>query len=152
MQISFLQSSTAALNTEEQRWMEAATQALSKSYSPYSSFKVGCAIALENGAVVSGANQENAAYPQCLCAEQVALGAVASQFPGLAIRAIFITASKLDSRQVLAPCGQCRQTILEFENRQQQPIRILMMKGEEQVVSVESAASLLPFAFSASHL
>ena len=83
--------STDELSIEDAQLLEAAKAALQLSYSPYSEFRVGAAVLLENGAIVSGANQENAAYPMCLCAEQVALAAVASQHPGVTVKKMAIT-------------------------------------------------------------
>ena len=104
-----------------------ATKALDKSYSPYSGFKVASAALLQNGAVISGANQENASYPVCVCAEVIMLGACSAQHPGVAISKIAITtrSGKAGADSPKAPCGQCRQTLLEYENRFKSNIEVI---------------------------
>ncbi len=134
--------------------INAAREALTKSYSPYSGFKVGSAALLQNGAVVSGANQENAAYPMCVCAEVVMLSSCSAQYPGIAINKIAITTNsgKLPASSPKAPCGQCRQTILEYEKRFNSNIEIIMCGENGQVYKVGSAKDLLPLYFSGADL
>src|SRR5256885_950322 len=83
----------------------------------YSEFKVGAAVLLENGEIVSGSNQENASLPAGICAERVTLSAASSLHPNVAIVALAISAKASDSTlmEPVAPCGICRQTILEYE-------------------------------------
>ncbi|MDR1555930.1 MAG: cytidine deaminase [Tannerellaceae bacterium] len=121
-------------------------------YAPYSEFRVGAAVLLDNGVIVTGNNQENAAYPSGLCAERVALFYAGSHYPGLSVRAIAISA-QTGGRQTerISPCGACRQVLLETENRYQHPIQVLLC-GQETVYIAESAASLLPLSFSGSDL
>jgi cytidine deaminase len=90
-------------------------EATKLSYSPYSEFKVGCAILLDNGEIILGANQENASYPICICAEGITLGAVSTQFPSQKIIAVAIHVSNLEVP--VSPCGLCRQSFLEYEKR-----------------------------------
>ena len=132
----------------------AAEQALDKSYSPYSGFKVASAALLTNGAIVSGANQENASYPVCVCAEVVMLSACSAQYPGVAISKIAITtrSSKSSTDSPKAPCGQCRQTLLEYENRFKTNIEVIMCGQNGQVYKVSSVKDLLPLYFSGSDL
>lgn len=97
-----------------------AEQALATSYSPYSKFRVGTAIALEDGEIVMGSNQENAAYPSGLCAERVALYAIGANKPGAVIKTMAITA-QTDAFRIEKPvtsCGGCLQVMAEFEQRQ----------------------------------
>ena len=116
----------------EARLLELAQSSLKNAYAPYSNFQVGAAILLENGAMIGGSNQENAAYPMCLCAERVALSAVASQYPNLIIKAMAITVKAPNQiiRQPAMPCGSCRQALCEKEYQQKAPIR-LVIRGEE---------------------
>ncbi len=138
------------LSTAEQDLINQAKEATKLSYSPYSHFKVGCAIVLENGATVQGANQENASYPVCLCAEGVALANAAANHFQVPIISIAVTIStKLGKVQhPVAPCGLCRQSILEYENRQQKNIAIYMKGENDKVFKVNSIKDLLPLHFS----
>lgn len=126
---------------------EAALLATADAYAPYSEFRVGAAVLLENGSVVTGSNQENAAYPSGLCAERVALFSACTQYPGVKVLAIAIAAMK-DGRQVgmISPCGGCRQVMQEIENRYGQKITVLLY-GAERLFVIEDAASLLPVSF-----
>lgn len=123
------------------------------SYSPYSGFKVGAALLLENGEFICGSNQENASYSMTVCAERVALFSASARFPGVNIKALAIAA--YDScglvRSPVTPCGACRQVLLEYECRQKLPIKIIM-SGETSVLVSENARSLLPFSFSSEFL
>ncbi len=136
---------------EESRWlMEKAKESLPSAYAPYSNFRVATAVLLEDGSVVTGTNQENAAYPSGMCAERVALFAVASQYPGKKIRKLLVLA-RLGDQLELSPatsCGPCRQVMLEFEQRQQQPFQVVMQNQQHRWVKAPSAESLLPFCFS----
>jgi cytidine deaminase len=134
--------------------IEAAEAALHKSYAPYSGFKVAAAALLQNGVIVSGANQENAAYPMCLCAEAVTISACSAQYPGVAIEKMAITTSSGTPTNGIptAPCGQCRQTLLEYELRQQMNIEIIMSGENGQVYKVASVKELLPLYFSSMDL
>ena len=131
-----------------------AQDALAKSYSPYSGYKVACAALLANGAIVSGANQENASYPVCICAEIVTLSACSSQYPGVAINKIVITThnNKSPSDTPTAPCGQCRQALLEYEQRFKTNVEVIMCGENGQVYKVASVQELLPLHFSGADL
>ena len=126
-----------------------ARQAVNTSYSPYSEFRVGAAVLLENGVVVKGSNQENASYPLGLCAERVAIFHANSAYPDQKILSIAITASAQHfvTQSPITPCGACRQVMAEVENRQQHPIRIVMsgQKGITQIV--DGIQNLLPLSF-----
>lgn len=145
--VAEVQEADAALIAEAQG-------ALDKSYSPYSGFKVGCAALLQNGAMVSGANQENASYPVCVCAEVVTLSACSAQHPGVAIRKIAITtrSGKANADTPKAPCGQCRQALLEYEKRFNSDMEVIMCGENGQVYKVGSVKDLLPLYFSAADL
>jgi cytidine deaminase len=107
---------------------------------------------LEDGTIVTGNNQENAAYPSGLCAERIALFSAGAQYPGLKVLALAITAAT-DGGQVemITPCGACRQVLLEMENRHRLPICVLLC-GKEKVYTAGSASSLLPLSFDGSGL
>jgi cytidine deaminase len=131
---------------------QTALAAAGQAYAPYSKFQVGAAVKLANGAIVTGNNQENAAYPSGLCAERVALFYAGAAYPGVATLAIAI-AAQTEGRQIemITPCGACRQVLLETENRSGHPIEILLC-GSTQVYVISGAASLLPLSFSGSDL
>jgi cytidine deaminase len=134
--------------------MTEAVAACNQAYAPYSGFKVGAALLLDDGTVIKGSNQENAAYPSGLCAERVAFFHAGSNFPGKRIIAVAIAAMFKSSKQQhpVSPCGDCRQVMAEFEHRYHQPIRIIMMTKKNQYVILNSVQSLLPFLFSSDSL
>jgi len=137
------------LDSESKYLVHKAKEATAHSYSPYSKFCVGSAIILEDGTLVSGANQENASYPLCMCAERVALYAAAAQYPGKKIMKMAVVAHKKNHKDLIpaSSCGACRQVMLEFEQRQHKPIEVIMLLGEEKWIKCPSALSLLPFGF-----
>jgi cytidine deaminase len=125
-----------------------AKEATAGAWAPYSKFKVGAAVKLENGEVITGNNQENVAFPSGLCAERVALFYAGSQYPGVAVKRIAIAAfsnGKFIDEPVF-PCGDCRQVLLEHENRVQSPVEVIMF-GEKATKVVKSVADLLPLPF-----
>lgn len=134
--------------------MAQAIAARHRAYAPYSKFTVGCAILLENGQVVTGNNQENAAYPSGLCAERVAIFAAGAQYPGVIFKEMALTASPIDDslKIPVPPCGACRQSIAEYENNQQQPITIYFMGAHGTVAKAQSLKDLLPLTFDQSYL
>lgn len=142
------------LSLEDQNLMLAAIVARKKAYAPYSNFQVGAAVLLENGEVVTGNNQENASYPSGLCAERVAVFYAGANFPGVTIRSIAISATSTKDvvDKPAAPCGNCRQSISEYEVKQKQPIALLMMGETGEVLKCNSVAEILPLAFDNSYL
>lgn len=142
----------AELPDEELLLMEAAIKATEQSYAPYSKFHVGAAALLEDGTIVTGSNQENAAYPSGLCAERVTLFHAGHQHPDMPVVALAIAAAT-NGRQVesISPCGACRQVLLETEQRYGKPMKVLLC-GTKEVVVAESAESLLPLCFGAKDL
>ena len=122
-------------------------KATGQSYAPYSKFHVGAAALLEDGTIITGSNQENAAYPSGLCAERVALFHAGHQYPDMPVVALAIAAAT-NGRQVesISPCGACRQVLLEAEQRYGKPMKVLLC-GTKEVVVAESAESLLPLCF-----
>ncbi len=123
-------------------------------YAPYSNFKVGAVALLTNGAIVSGTNQENASYPVGICAERVLLSSASSQYPGIAINTIAVSYSSPSVKQYVptSPCGICRQTLLEYQQRFKQNIKLILSGQNGKVHIIENAADLLPFAFQSSNL
>ncbi|MFK7934844.1 MAG: cytidine deaminase [Saprospiraceae bacterium] len=131
-----------------------AVNVLGRAHAPYSNFYVGAAILLKNGVVLSGANQENAAYPMCLCAERVALATAHSQYPDVPILSIAITIKNPAQviQQPAAPCGACRQVICETEQRYQQPMQVLLRGEVGEIFVFKSGKDILPFSFDGTYL
>ena len=129
--------------------MDQSIAAQQNAYAPYSNFKVGAAILLEDGTIFTGNNQENAAYPSGLCAERVAIFACSAQHPNIKIKMIAICADseKIDLNTVLAPCGACRQSMYEFEAKQNSQIKVLLKGFDNEVFEFLCVKDLLPMAF-----
>ena len=142
------------LSQEETNLMTQAFEARSKAYAPYSKFTVGAAILLDNGIVIQGSNQENAAYPSGLCAERVAIFYAGSTFPNAKIVKMFITASPQDRdlEEPIPPCGSCRQAIAEYEFKQDTPIAIFFMGAKGDIYKSDSLKNILPLVFDKNHL
>ncbi|PWB25082.1 cytidine deaminase [Flavobacterium sp. HTF] len=153
-EISFTSSFLSYTSLEElpkdiQELMNEAVEVRKKAYAPYSQFRVGAALLLDNGKIVLGSNQENAAYPSGLCAERVAIFHAGSVYPEAKILKMAITAAS-DTNQTKAPippCGSCRQSIAEYEIRQDTPIEIYFMGEIGEIYKSESLKNLLPFMF-----
>ena len=126
-----------------------AHEATKNSYAPYSKFHVGAAVRLANGAIVKGNNIENAAYPNGLCAERVALFAAQAQYPGVPVEAIAITAYSETNEvtEPVAPCGACRQVMVETEQRSDIPMRIICQGNTGKVFVFDGVETLMPFIF-----
>ena len=142
------------LPSDIQSLMDKAIDARKNAYAPYSKFQVGVALLLENNQVVLGNNQENAAYPSGMCAERVAIWKAGSDFPGVKVKKLVITASSSNTKldRPVGPCGACRQTLSEYEINQKEPIEIYFMGEVGKIVKTESLLSLLPFSFDSSYL
>ena len=149
-----LYDSLSELSDNDQQLMNQAIAARKKAYAPYSNFSVGAAILLDNETVVIGNNQENAAYPSGLCAERVAIFNAGANHPDNRILKIAVSASSSNNNvnEPVAPCGACRQTIAEYEVKQQQPITILFMGETGTVIETKSLKNLLPLGFDKSLL
>jgi cytidine deaminase len=134
--------------------LAAAHDVVHNAYAPYSNFRVGVAILLANGEVVTGTNQENASYPVGICAEGTALGSASSQYPEQAILKMAITAKSANHlvAKPVAPCGLCRQRILEYETRYNQPIELILQGEEGNVYVIDTVKHLLPLYFSGSDI
>lgn len=141
--------STRKLTDIQRAVLKEAKKALKKSYSPYSGFQVAAAIELANGEILSGANYENAAYPLCLCAERVTLAVAASQYPNMRVIRMAVTVKSKEHPQTkpAAPCGACRQVILETETKQKKPMEIILQAEKGDILVIAEGRSLLPFGF-----
>lgn len=146
--------SVADLSENIQTLMQQAIAIRKNAYAPYSHFRVGAAILLDNGKIVLGSNQENAAYPSGLCAERVAIYQAGAIYPDAKILTIAITAAS-DSNPTLSPippCGSCRQSIAEYEFKQDTPIQIYFMGESGEVYKSNSINNLLPLSFNKTSL
>ena len=143
-----------ALNPEDVLLFEAARNATGHAYAPYSSFRVGAAIRLSDGNIITGSNQENASFPAGICAERVALSAASAIAPGVSITAMALTyINKSDASQhPISPCGICRQTLAEYEQRFDRPIRLILGGNTGEIFILNKATDLLPLAFSSQEL
>lgn len=141
----------SGLEENDNALLKAARKVTEQAYAPYSNFRVGAVIQLANGQTVSGTNQENASFPAGICAERTALSAATSLFPGVPIVTIAISYHNLqgNSSSPISPCGICRQSLAEYEQRQQQPIRLILGGQSGKIYVIPAATPLLPLSFSA---
>ena len=149
LEINYLEySGLEELEPKDRELCEAAEKALTGSYAPYSKFNVGAAVRLADGSIVTGANQENAAYPSGLCAERTTLFAANAQYPDQPVLALAIAARKGNRflQAPISPCGACRQVISGVEDRFNHPVRILLY-GTEGVYECSGIDALLPLRF-----
>jgi cytidine deaminase len=140
---------TNELPNDIQELMAKAVTARKNAYAPYSKFKVGAALQLNNGEIILGSNQENAAYPSGLCAERVAIFYAGANFPKAKILQIAISATSdlMPNTTPIPPCGACRQSIAEYEINQEMPIEIYFMGETGAIYKSDSLKNLLPFVF-----
>lgn len=142
------------LRSDDRDLLTKAKEAVKNAYAPYSNFKVGAALMLDNGIVVTGNNQENAAYPSGLCAERTAVFYASSQYPNAKVKSIAISyesQNKLFSDPV-TPCGSCRQALAEYEVKANSPIRVIMSSQSGKIYITKSIESLLPLLFNSKQL
>lgn len=138
------------LDAIERQLVDEARKMTYNSYAPYSKFSVGAAILLSNGEIVTGANQENAAYPSGTCAERSAAYYAHARYPEAKFLVIAIAArdtSGIYTPQPISPCGACRQALLEYETLSGGDVKVLLV-GSEKIYLLPSIKSLLPLAFS----
>lgn len=140
------------LSLADAELLTAARLATKNAYAPYSKFSVGAVASLANGEIITGSNQENASYPVGICAERVLLSVVGTQYPGVAVNTMVISYDNQqgESDHPISPCGICRQTMTEYEERVGQPIRVILSGMTGEIFIIEKASQLLPLSFSAS--
>ncbi|MEP6844484.1 MAG: cytidine deaminase [Panacibacter sp.] len=146
--------SADALTDADAALLKMARDATATAYAPYSHFHVGAAAQLNNGSFIKGTNQENASYPVGICAERVLLSAVASLHPGTTVETMAVSYDNRngESNKPIAPCGMCRQALVEFEHRQQHPIRLILGGMDGNIYIIEQSNALLPLSFSGDDL
>jgi len=128
--------------------IERAKSASANAYAPYSHFLVGAALLLENGEIITGNNQENAAYPSGLCAERTAMFYANANYPDVAVTTLAVAAQHAGGflKDPIAPCGSCRQVLLETEQRYGKKLRVLLY-GASEIAILETVKDLLPLSF-----
>ena len=138
-----------SLSEADNTLLNAARNATKTAFAPYSNFKVGAAALLSNGQIIIGSNQESASYPVGICAERTLLNSIGSQFSSETILAMAISydTDKAACNEPISPCGMCRQSLLDFENRYQSPIKIILAGKTGPIMVVGAAKNLLPFGF-----
>ncbi len=147
-------NSIAELNSEDAALLKQAQQATGQAYAPYSRFRVAAVAKLENGKIITGTNQENASFPAGICAERVLLSTSSSLYPGVPIDTIAVSYHNEsgESNHPISPCGICRQSLLEYEQRLKKPIRLILGGMNGKIYIIPKAGSLLPLAFSGEEL
>lgn len=141
-------ASIEELQPQDRLLAEAAVEAVALSYAPYSNFNVGAAVQFEDGEIVKGANQENAAYPSGLCAERTALFYASASRPDKAMTAIAIAAGQKGHlcESPATPCGACRQVMAQYQTKSGMPMSVLLV-GASKVWKFEKVDDLLPLIF-----
>ncbi len=147
-------SSLSEFSEEDRLLIEKSRESAKNAYAPYSHFKVGAAVLLENGQIVTGNNQENAAYPSGLCAERTAVFYASSQFPEIPFRKIAISSvsPEQNGTNPTSPCGACRQALIEYENKFNRKIEVILISENGEAYVFDSVTQLLPYSFGASDL
>ncbi len=146
--------SIEALAKEDALLVNKARKITANAYAPYSNFNVGAIAKLANGKTVTGTNQENAAYPVGVCAERVLLAVAASLHPNIAIDTLAISYNNKNgnSNSPISPCGICRQSLIEYEERVKQPIRLILSGLQGKIYIIKKASQLLPLSFGSDDL
>lgn len=154
IELSFISAHISELSEQEQQLVANAKTAFKTAYAPYSGFLVGASVLLENGEIINGSNQENVAYPSGLCAERVALFYAGAKYPDVKIKtiAISVLSKNFAVKDVISPCGACRQVLAEYEDKQEQAIKVILHSPTDQVLIANTVEDLLPFMFKSPHL
>jgi cytidine deaminase len=148
--IRYKEFSYGELDSVDKKLLDSAVEAAKNAYAPYSHFRVGAAVLLDDGSIITGNNQENAAYPSGLCAERVALFYANSKYPQKTVVAVAIVAVNPEGEVLkgnVSPCGSCRQVMLETQTRYKNLIKI-MLASDDAVLVFDSVEDLLPLNFS----
>jgi len=149
IQLSFITAHISELSENEQQLVENAKSALKTAYAPYSGFFVGSSVLLENGEIINGSNQENVAYPSGLCAERVALFYAGARYPNIKVKtiAVSVLSKNFEVNDVISPCGACRQVMAEYEEKQEEAIKVILHSPTDEVLIANTVEDLLPFMF-----
>ena len=152
--LTFIKGNFDELDKSERQLINVAKSAYLNAYAPYSGFLVGAAVLLEDDVVVTGYNQENVAYPSGLCAERVALYYAGANYPDLKVKKIAISSKSksYEITDVVSPCGACMQVMAEYQQNQNENIRVLLHSPNGEVLITDSVEDLLPFMFNSEQL
>ena len=147
--LSFISAHISELSEQEQQLVANAKTAFKTAYAPYSGFLVGASILLENGEIINGSNQENVAYPSGLCAERVALFYAGAKYPDVKVKtiAVSVLSKNFEVKDVISPCGACRQVMAEYEDKQEQAIKVILHSPTDEALIANTVEDLLPFMF-----
>ena len=149
IELSFISAQLSELSEKEQQLVDNAKSALKTAYAPYSGFLVGASVLLENGEIINGSNQENVAYPSGLCAERVALFYAGARYPDVKVKkiAVSVLSKNFEVTEVVSPCGACRQVMAEYEEKQEEAIKVILHSPTDEVLIANTVEDLLPFMF-----
>jgi len=149
IELNFIAAHLSELEMQDKELIANAREAFATAYAPYSGFLVGASVLLDNGEIINGSNQENVAYPSGLCAERVALFYAGARFPDAKIISIAVSvmSKAFKVTDVISPCGACRQVMAEYEDKQEQAIKVILHSPTDQVLIANTVESLLPFMF-----
>ena len=149
IELSFITAHISELSEQEQQLVANAKSALKTAYAPYSGFLVGASVLLENGKIINGSNQENVAYPSGLCAERVALFYAGARYPDVKVKkiAVSVHSKNFEVTEVVSPCGACRQVMAEYEEKQEEAIKVILHSPTDEVLIANTVEDLLPFMF-----
>jgi cytidine deaminase len=147
-------SSDRELSEADAELLRLAREVTEQAYAPYSHFRVGAAARLAGGGNITGTNQENASFPAGICAERTLLSVAGAQYPGVAIETLAISYDNENgpSDRPISPCGICRQSLQEFEQRTGRPVRLVLGGQNGKIIVIPGASGLLPFAFTGDEL
>ena len=149
IELSFITAHISDLSEQEQQLVSNAKSAFKTAYAPYSGFLVGASVLLENGEIINGSNQENVAYPSGLCAERVALFYAGARYPDIKVKtiAVSVLSKNFEVNDDISPCGACRQVMAEYEDKQEQSIKVILHSPTDEVLIANTVEDLLPFMF-----
>ena len=149
IELSFITAHLPELSEQEQQLVSNAKSAFKTAYAPYSGFLVGASVLLENGEIINGSNQENVAYPSGLCAERVALFYAGARYPDIKVKtiAVSVLSKNFEVNDVISPCGACRQVMAEYEEKQEEEIKVILHSPTDEVLIANTVEDLLPFMF-----
>lgn len=149
IELSFITAHISELSKQEQQLVANAKTAFETAYAPYSGFLVGASVLLENGKIINGSNQENVAYPSGLCAERVVLFYAGARYPDVKVKtiAVSVLSKNFEVTDVISPCGACRQVMAEYEDKQEQAIKVILHSPTDEVLIANTVEDLLPFMF-----
>lgn len=141
-------SSPEEMPSADQKLVRAAMEAQKSSYAPYSHFNVGAAVRLEDGTIIKGSNQENAASPSGLCAERTAMFAAGANYPGVTMVSIAIAGGPSLGlcANPATPCGACRQVMAEYQKIGGKPMSVILV-GAGKIWKFDRVDDVLPFIF-----